>query len=249
MLQRWSGRMGSYVQVKMTADYYGNKLEKIFTLYGNSPLLEVRFALTLRNPELNMLQTQPILSIGKTHGRKTSIFSSREGWAAIRWILISITAGSFFLKRMERRLRYQRNISFIRSFPVDQPLFLHMWMNHPSNPGSMYFYTELQPWTRIFQKNRHVFSRITSGQHPAPGSGVCNRFGRRETWLVRVNIPGSLLQRNQNFCNAIFKSENDLKLWLFQAGTFLTGLLFDSTTNAPSFAQSREEGILTVDQW
>ena len=36
---------GDYVQVKMTADYFGNKLEKIFTLYGNSPLLEVRFAL------------------------------------------------------------------------------------------------------------------------------------------------------------------------------------------------------------
>jgi len=25
------------------ADYYGNHLKKIFTLYGNSPLLEVRF--------------------------------------------------------------------------------------------------------------------------------------------------------------------------------------------------------------
>ena len=30
---------GDYVQVKMTADYFGNKLEKIFTLYGNSPLV------------------------------------------------------------------------------------------------------------------------------------------------------------------------------------------------------------------
>jgi len=38
-------REGDFVQVKMSADYYGNKLEKTFTLYGNSPLLEVRYAL------------------------------------------------------------------------------------------------------------------------------------------------------------------------------------------------------------
>ncbi len=59
---------GEYVQVKMKAEYYGNLIEKIFTLYGNSPLLEIRFALTMRNPEMNMLGPQPILEIGKTHG-------------------------------------------------------------------------------------------------------------------------------------------------------------------------------------
>ena len=34
---------GDYVSVRMTADYFGNKLEKTYTLYGNSPLLEVTF--------------------------------------------------------------------------------------------------------------------------------------------------------------------------------------------------------------
>lgn len=59
---------GEFVQVKMTADYYGNEIQKIFTLYGNTPLLEVRFALTFKNPEANVLGPQPILELGKVHG-------------------------------------------------------------------------------------------------------------------------------------------------------------------------------------
>ncbi len=40
---------GNCVSVRMTADYFGNILEKTFTLYGNSPLLEVRYAMTFKN--------------------------------------------------------------------------------------------------------------------------------------------------------------------------------------------------------
>ena len=58
---------GDYVRVKMTADYYGNKLEKIFTLYGNSPLVEVQFALTFRDPDANVIGPQPILELGQRH--------------------------------------------------------------------------------------------------------------------------------------------------------------------------------------
>jgi hypothetical protein len=59
---------GDYVQVEMETDYYGNHLKKIYTLYGNSPLLEARFELTFRNPEANMLGPQPILELGESHG-------------------------------------------------------------------------------------------------------------------------------------------------------------------------------------
>ncbi len=38
-----SARAGPFVEVRMGADYYGNRLEKTFTLYGDSPLLEVRY--------------------------------------------------------------------------------------------------------------------------------------------------------------------------------------------------------------
>ena len=48
---------GDYVRVRMWTDYFGNRLEKTFTLYGNTPLLEVRFALTFKNPEANVLGT------------------------------------------------------------------------------------------------------------------------------------------------------------------------------------------------
>jgi hypothetical protein len=52
---------GDCVQVEMETDYYGNRLRKIFTLYGNTPLLEIRWALTFRNPEANVIGPQPIL--------------------------------------------------------------------------------------------------------------------------------------------------------------------------------------------
>ena len=58
---------GDYVSVKMTADYFGNILEKTFTLYGNSPLLEVRYALKFINPEANVIAPVPILVLGKKH--------------------------------------------------------------------------------------------------------------------------------------------------------------------------------------
>ncbi|MGZ5479907.1 MAG: hypothetical protein ACXWGZ_09955, partial [Candidatus Aminicenantales bacterium] len=58
---------GPSASVRMWADYYGNRIEKIFTLDGSSPLLEIRFALEFRNPELNMLGPQPILALGEKH--------------------------------------------------------------------------------------------------------------------------------------------------------------------------------------
>ncbi len=57
---------GSYVQVKMWYEYFGNRMEKTYTLYGNSPLLEVRFAMDFQNyPETNVLGPQPILALGE----------------------------------------------------------------------------------------------------------------------------------------------------------------------------------------
>ena len=58
---------GEYVRVRMWADYFGNRLEKTFTLYGNTPLLEVRFALTFKDPYANVLGPQPILELGERH--------------------------------------------------------------------------------------------------------------------------------------------------------------------------------------
>ncbi|AWO00674.1 hypothetical protein DLD77_02660 [Chitinophaga alhagiae] len=151
---------GDYVQVKMTADYYGNKLEKIYTLYGNSPLVEARFALTFKNPELKMLGPQPMLALGKAHGPEdVHIFPDREG---LRELTMDPAKyyGRVFFPREGWNAAYDRkeDITFVGAFPVDQPIFLHLWMNHPSNPGSHYFYSEMQPWVRIYQKSTMYFS-------------------------------------------------------------------------------------------
>lgn len=153
-------REGDYVQVKMTADYYGNKLEKTFTLFGNSPLVEIRYALTFKNPELNMIGPQPILSVGKSHGPEDRfVFPEIGGMRYCTMDPKKYFGRIIFLKEgWNAAYDTKENISFVGAFPVDQPIFLHMWMNHPSNPGSMYFYAELQPWIRIFQKSTMYFS-------------------------------------------------------------------------------------------
>ncbi len=151
---------GDYVQVKMKADYFGNIIEKTFTLYGNSPLLEIRFALTFKNPELNMIGPQPILSIGEKHGPEDVFFFPEiNGLHHYRMDPEKYYGRIIHLKEgWNAGYDSKENISFVGAFPVDQPLFLHMWMNHPSNPGSHYFYAELQPWTPIFQKSTTYFS-------------------------------------------------------------------------------------------
>ncbi|HOX74241.1 MAG TPA: hypothetical protein PLB27_05980 [Bacteroidales bacterium] len=151
---------GDYVQVKMSADYYGNKLEKTFTLYGNSPLLEVRYALRFINPEANVIGPQPILEMGKTH------------WTEDVFTVPTIGGNQEFRMRPEqyygRALMIEEgwnagydekeDVSFIGAFPVSQPHFLHMWMNHPINNDAHHYYVEFQPWTPICQKTTMYFT-------------------------------------------------------------------------------------------
>ncbi len=151
---------GEYVQVKMKANYYGNVIEKIFTLYGNSPLLEVRFALTMRNAELSMLGPQPILEIGKVHGPEDKfIIPEMDGLHEYRMMQDKYFGRAFFINEgWNAGYDTKEDISFIGSFPVKQPIFLHMWMNHPVNPGSHYYYAEFQPWTPLMPKTTTYFS-------------------------------------------------------------------------------------------
>jgi hypothetical protein len=151
---------GSCVQVRMAADYYGNRLEKIFTLYGNSPLVEVRFALTFRNPELNMLGPQPILALGEKHWTEDIfIVPTSSGRREFRMRPEEYFGEVMFLKEGWNAGRDTvEDISFVGAFPVSEPEFLHMWMNHPSNGESHHYYAEFQPWVPIFQKNVRYFS-------------------------------------------------------------------------------------------
>jgi len=151
---------GDYVQVRMWTDYYGNRLQKTFTLYGNSPLLEVRFALTFKNPEANVLGPQPILELGKKH------------WTEDVFIVPELDGLKEYRMKPEKYFGRVQNlkegwhagydtaedITFVGALPVDQPLFLHMWMNHPSNGDAHHYYVEFQPWTPIYQKSTMYFT-------------------------------------------------------------------------------------------
>jgi hypothetical protein len=66
---------------------------------------------------------------------------------------------AFFLKEgWNAGYDTRQNISFVGAFPVTEPLFLHMWMNHPSNSEAHFYYVEFQPWTPIYQKSTMYFS-------------------------------------------------------------------------------------------
>ncbi|MBS0000064.1 MAG: hypothetical protein KFF73_13880 [Cyclobacteriaceae bacterium] len=151
---------GDFVRVKMAADYFGNRLEKTFTLYGNSPLLEVRFALTFKNPEANVLGPQPILELGNRHWTEdVFIIPELDGLSEYRMKPERYYGRVFHMKEgWNAGYDTMEDITFVGAFPVTQPLFLHMWMNHPVNNDAHHYYAEFQPWTPIYQKSTMYFS-------------------------------------------------------------------------------------------
>lgn len=177
---------GDFVRVEMDADYYGNHIKKIFTLYGNSPLLEVRFELTFKNPEANVLGPQPILELGKTHGTE-DVFTvpAMEGLKEYR-MRPEKYYGQAIISKEGWNAGYdtKEDISFVGAFPVSQPLFLHMWMNHPDNAEAPHYYVEFQPWTPIVQKTTMYFSYYIWGSGGAWQSGV-DELRKRNLITVR----------------------------------------------------------------
>lgn len=151
---------GSYAEVKMTAEYYGNVIEKIFTLYGDTPLLGIRFALDIVNPELNILGPQPIVQIGKDHGVEDK-FIIPEIDGLHTYVMHPRTMYGKILDLAEgwnAAYDTREDVSFVGAYPVHRPYYLHMWMNLSSNNDSHYPYTELQPWLPVYRHNTSYFS-------------------------------------------------------------------------------------------
>lgn len=165
---------GDFVRVRMWTDYFGNRLEKVFTLYGNAPLLEVRFALTFKNPEANVLGPQPILALGRRHWTE-DVFTvpEQDGLQEYRMVPHDRFGQLMFLKEgWNAGYDTVEDIAFVGAFPVDQPLFLHMWMNHPGNRDTHYYYAEFQPWVPIFQKSTMYFTYYLWGAGGAWQDGL-----------------------------------------------------------------------------
>jgi hypothetical protein len=151
---------GDYVSVKMTADYFGNILEKTFTLYGNSPLLEVRYAFKFINPEANVIAPVPILVLGKKHWTN-DVFTvpEKNGWNEYR-MRPEFYVGQVIFPEEGWDSGYdpQEDISFVGAFPVKRPLFLHMFQNLATNGDAHYDFNEYQPWVPIIQKTTSYFT-------------------------------------------------------------------------------------------
>lgn len=173
---------GDYVRVRMWTDYYGNRLEKTFTLYGDTPLLEVRFALTFKNPEANMLGPQPILALGEKHWTEDAFYvPEMSGIHEFRMNPDKYYGQAFKIKEgWNSGYDTKEDIAFVGAYPVDQPLFLHMWQNHPSNGDAHHYYAEFQPWLPIFQKSTMYFTYYLWGAGGPWENGV--------KWLRERNL-------------------------------------------------------------
>jgi hypothetical protein len=177
---------GDHVSVRMTADYFGNKLEKIYTLYGNSPLLEARFAITFKNPEANVIAPVPVLELGAKHWTE-DVFTvpSKDGLQEFRMQPERYYGRIFFLKEgWDAGYDTMEDIAFVSAFPVKPPLFLHMFMNHPVNPDAHFYCHEFQPWVPILQKTTTYFTFYMWGAGGKWQNGVKELRDRN---LVSIN--------------------------------------------------------------
>lgn len=113
-----------------------------------------------KNPETNVLGPQPILELGKRHWTE-DVFTVPEldGLKEYRMKPEKYFGRLFYPKEgWNAGYDTEEDITFVGAFPVDQPLFLHMWMNHPSNGDAHHYYTEFQPWLPIYRKNTTYFT-------------------------------------------------------------------------------------------
>ena len=177
---------GDFVRVEMEADYYGNNLKKIFTLYGDSPLLEIRFELNFKNPEANVIGPQPILELGEKHGTE-DVFTvpTINGLKEYRMRPEEYYGQKIDLKEgWNAGYDTKAHVSFVGAYPVTQPLFLHMWMNHPRNTDAPHYYLEFQPWTPIIQKTTMYFSYYIWGSG-APWQNDLDELRKRNLITTR----------------------------------------------------------------
>lgn len=152
---------GDFVRVRMWTDYYGNRLEKTFTLYGNSPLLELRYALTFTNyPEANIIAPDPLLELGDRHWTEDVFTVPEEDGLQEYRMMPERYYGRIMYQKEGWNAGYdtQEDIAYVAAYPVDRQIFHHMWMNHPVNNDAHFYVVEFQPWVTIHRVSTSYFT-------------------------------------------------------------------------------------------
>ena len=151
---------GDFVSVRMWTDYFGNRLEKTFTLYGNTPLLELRYALTFKNPEANIIAPDPLLELGKEHWTEDVFTVPGEDGLEEYRMKPERYYGRIFFQKEGWNAGYdtKEDIAYVAAYPLDRQVFHHMWMNHPINQDAHFYVVEFQPWVNIYPKSTTYFT-------------------------------------------------------------------------------------------
>lgn len=139
---------GNYVRIRVWANIHGNKIEKIITLYGDSPLLEVRYTFENMDKNINIIGVNPLVQIGPSTGPEDVYYFPTATGIEERRPRIEPRYGSIFFQSEGWVAGFDTEMktSLIVGYPVNGALFMHLWNNTPGNQPTPYYYTELQPW-------------------------------------------------------------------------------------------------------
>ena len=152
-------------RVRLWANIHGSKIEKIISLYGDSELLEVRYAMDEIVPSITIIGINPLIEIGPSTGPEDVYYFPAENLEERRPVLDRYYGDMFFLKEgWAAGYDTDMDISLIIGYPVNDALFMHLWNNHPNNTPTPYYYTELQPWLKIKPHTTTYFSYYLFGQ-------------------------------------------------------------------------------------
>ncbi len=146
--------------IELTATVHGQTINKTYTMYAGSGLVELRYALEFDDESTHIVGVNPILALGEAADAHDVSFIPMTG---------GVVEHRFDPDRMHGG-RYDTNAGwivhydereksgFIESFPLADTLFMHLWNNTPQNGATKYYYTELQPWFLIDHNTTTYYS-------------------------------------------------------------------------------------------
>ena len=152
-------------QVRLWANIHGSKIEKYISLFGDSEVLEARYAMNDMVPSITVIGINPLIQIGPSTGPEDIYYFPTAKLEERHPELERYYGDMFFLKEgWAAGYDTKMDVSLIVGYPVNNAMFLHLWNNHPNNTPTPYYYTELQPWIKVKPKTTTYFSYFLFGK-------------------------------------------------------------------------------------